>query len=116
MLNWKLLKKRMDGRSVKMKGEMKEEVRKMESSVKQVSRGVHEMMTKWILWKVSISYTQLERELDNLALIELREFCLRFRVMTEDSSKDIREKNIKCIGGGGVDIRIQKKKLKKNIE
>lgn len=42
---------------------------------------------------------QLERELDNLALLELKEkeYCLRFRTLPEDSGEDVREKVIKAL-------------------
>lgn len=54
----------------------------------------------------------LERELDNLALLELRGkiFCLRFNIISEDFAKDIRENVINTFFLD-CDTVIQKQKL-----
>lgn len=58
-------------------------------------------MTKWknLENKTEITNGKRERDLDKLALLELRdkEFCLRFRLITEDLGEDIREKVIKAV-------------------
>lgn len=62
------------------------------------------MDTNWNYWKIlenkaKITNKEIERALDNMALLEQRqeEFCLRLRTVQEELGEDVREKAVESL-------------------
>lgn len=73
--------------------ETMKEVKKMES-LKQMSGYIKQVNDKVEILesKTKVTNRELERKLNNLALLVLKQFCLRFKAIPDKSGKNIRAK------------------------